>query len=264
MLISRNICWFANTRSIRKFSSNAEKWDIYSSVSVERTPIISRDFTDLELRFHKLLQDIEFEKSHKSPFEVRLVGDKVRAKQFSEGTVSIAEMESFPKQTGQDFLDASIEELKSFKFGSKSGGDAVEKDTKSLKRALDRYLLLLVKEQIGQNEKWVLPQGKHIDGESLRDCAERIVKEKCGSHLQVKIMGNAPFGFYKYRYPRAVRKGESVGAKIFFYKAFHLKGQVELNNDSPLDFMWACRNELNVLPYDYLKSVQQFLIDEEH
>lgn len=46
--------------------------------------------------------------------------------------------------------------------------------------------------------------------------AERILSNHFGDSITVKLYGNAPCGFYKYKYPTEVRKKSStVGAKVF-------------------------------------------------
>ncbi|XP_014281195.1 large ribosomal subunit protein mL46 [Halyomorpha halys] len=250
-----------STSSI-KHNIKDEKWDIISAVGLERKPVITRDLTELESRFNQLLLQIEYERSHKSNIEVRQMNDRKRAQDVKEGKISITDMESFPQQTGQDFIDASLEELKSFNFAPRKNSTS-KSDTKSVNRDWDRYLLLLVNEKIGENYQWVLPQGKHKDGETLRQTAERVLLEKCGGNIKCQFMGNAPCGFYKYKYPKLARK-ETVGAKIFFYKAEFFSGQIELEKCNCKDYEWATRQELEKIPNEYLKSVKMFLIDEEH
>lgn len=254
---------YFSTLGESNLKTSKEKWDILSAVSLERRPVITRDLNEIEKQFYKQLQEIEYEGSYKSNFEIRMVKDKKRAKEVKAGNISITEMDKFPQQTAQDFLDASTEELNSFKFANRRNSENIENNLKSLKRALDRYLLLLIRENIGQKAQWILPQGKHIHGETLRDTAERVLQEKCGPNIQAKFLGNAPFGFYKYRYPKVVRCGDSVGSKIFFFKAQLLNGQAQIS-EMCSDFMWATRSELEILPHEYLKSVKMFLIDEEH
>ena len=258
-----------SSKYVRSFTNTAiqkniqkENWDVLSAVSLERNPIITRDLTELEIKLTKLLHQIEYENSHKSNFEIRVENDEKRAEKVKKGDINISEMDGFPQQTGQDFLDSSLEELRSFKLADRYRNN-LESNKKSLDRALDRYLLLLVNEKIGQKNLWVLPQGKNQPGETLRQTAERVLLEKCGDNIRTRFMGNAPSGFYKYRYPKSVRN-DSVGAKIFFFKAQFISGQVELLNKSCSDYTWATRQELEKLPYEYLKSVNMFLIDEEH
>uniref|UniRef100_A0A0A9W4P4 Large ribosomal subunit protein mL46 n=1 Tax=Lygus hesperus TaxID=30085 RepID=A0A0A9W4P4_LYGHE len=248
---------------VRNLSSSSEKWDLVSAVSLERLPVITRELKDVETRFMAFLNQVEKERSHKSNFELRREADKKRAKELEKGAE--LDLDSQPQQTAQDFLDASTEELQNFKFAKRLGSPDVENDTKSTLRAKDRRLLLLVKDKFGSQPDskplWLLPQGKHQGEPSLRATAERVLAEKCGPNLQVKWLGNAPAGFYKFKYPKVLRK-ETVGAKIFFFKAQLLNGSVDATKCQ--DFQWATRNELNSLHEDYRKSVASFLIDEEH
>ncbi len=117
-------------------------------------------------------------------------------------------------------------------------------DAKSPERKLDRKLVLLVKQKLGDKQHWILPQGARKDNETMRQvhyvnvneirnfehllsrykmnnlfkflqCAERSLSELCGNTFAVSFMGNAPCGFYKYKYPQKVRSSHGfVGAKV--------------------------------------------------
>ncbi|XP_021263197.1 39S ribosomal protein L46, mitochondrial [Numida meleagris] len=82
-----------------------------------------------------------------------------------------------------------------------------------------------------------------------------------GDHIQAKILGNAPYGIYKYKFPRAIRTEDNVGAKVFFYKAFLQSSdlsQAELKKD----YLWVTKDELgDYLKSEYLKKVNRFLLD---
>ncbi|XP_073992489.1 mitochondrial ribosomal protein L46 [Rhodnius prolixus] len=265
-LLLRNLLKRRNT-AIRAFTqeinakSETEKWDLLAGVSLERLPIITRDFDENEQKMFNLLSRIELENSHKSNFEVRLENDMKRAKELKEGTLENIDLDGAPQQTAQDFLDMCHEELKSFKFGSRKAEEKAENDLKSTRRALDRRLLLLIKEKIGDKQYWILPQGVYKGEESLRLTAERVLQEKCGNSINARFLGNCPCGFYKYKYPKHARN-HSVGANIFFFKAQLLEGQVDRKLCD--EFQWATRKELKVLPENYYKTVRKFLIDEEH
>lgn len=54
--------------------------------------------------------------------------------------------------------------------------DADKKDDrKSLNRKLDSNLMLLVKQKIGNQELWLLPQVEWQPGETMRNTAERAM-----------------------------------------------------------------------------------------
>lgn len=82
-----------------------------------------------------------------------------------------------------------------------------------------------------------------------------------GDHVQAKILGNAPSGIYKYKFPRAIRTEDNLGAKVFFFKAFLQSGdlsQTELRKD----YLWVTKDELgDYLKPEYLKKVNGFLLD---
>lgn len=102
--------------------------------------------------------------------------------------------------------------------------------------------------------------------------ADRILKEFC-PEVRAKVLGNAPWGFYKYKYPKRTVEGqglEAVGAKVFFYKAQIQEGDVQREGKKekdPLfkDYIWARREELpGKLHPEYFKQVSEFLIDERN
>lgn len=53
-------------------------------------------------------------------------------------------------------------------------------DRTSLHRQLDRNLVLLVKEKLGDEDVWMLPQAEWQPGETLRGTAERILATLSG------------------------------------------------------------------------------------
>ena len=85
-------------------------------------------------------------------------------------------------------------------------------DKKSLERSLQTHLLLAVHQKLGQEYKWVVPHMKREEGQNLRETAESALQTFC-PQVQARILGNAPWGFYKYKYPRDNRE-PTVGAKV--------------------------------------------------
>uniref|UniRef100_A0A1B6DCR1 Large ribosomal subunit protein mL46 n=1 Tax=Clastoptera arizonana TaxID=38151 RepID=A0A1B6DCR1_9HEMI len=245
-------------------ANTSEKWDLLSAVSLERKPIITKNLNDMEQKFIKLLSEIEYERSHKSDHEVRKEKDKVKVQQLKSAKNTDFEGEVI-QQTAQDLEDLYKDELKHFKFSDRKTEADYKNDLKSVNRVLDQSLLLLIKQKIGNKMYWTLPQGINLEGETMRQTAERVLKECCGGSLNAKFLGNAPCGFYKYKYPKKCSKDDSIiGAKIFFFKAQLISGVPEFSNQQKIEYQWATRSELNtMLQKDYKRSVSLFLVDNE-
>lgn len=91
----------------------AEKWDLYSSICLERHPIIIQSMQEIELKFYNMLKKIEFENSLKSDHELR----KEREKNVQNVNLhNTDEDDAILLQTAQDFEDSNQEELNNFKF----------------------------------------------------------------------------------------------------------------------------------------------------
>lgn len=237
-----------------------EKWDLCSSVCLEREPVIAPDLTELEFQFSQLLEKLEFVYSMKSEHEIRLEMERKQTELIKSGQLEDINVDTFAQKTAQDFEDASQEEREKFQPAQRIREADKQKNTRSLDRKLSERLLYLSELKIGGKNTWVLPFSTRNDGETMRQTAERVLKEMCGNNLHVSFLGNAPCGVYKYKYPASVNNN-SVGAKIFFFKARYLKGQIDAPKNAVNDFQWLCKTELsNILHPDYYHSVSQFLV----
>ena len=143
----------------------------------------------------------------------------------------------------------------------------VTNDTKSLNRCLDKHLMLVCNQTIGSKSKWLLPQAINTSGETMVETAKRALKLFSNNNLEVKFLGNAPSAVYSYRYPKEVTKSifpEKKGAKIFFFKAYHLDGDFEPNKELCGDYKWLNRKELpSLLDNKYWESINNSLFVEE-
>lgn len=234
------------------------KWDLVSSICLERKPRITKDLNDMEFKYSNALSKLEYELSFKSDHEIKKIKDKLYAEELKKKDSFVEEV---TMQTAQEFEDSWKKELEQFKFGNRMTDADIKNDTTSTERKQGNSLLLVTKQKLGKNSYWVLPQGIRQEGETMRQAAERILKENCGPSLQTKFLGNAPCGFYKYRYPKGANIKHSVGMKIFFFKAQLIEGNV--SKDVCQEFQWLTQKELDIFNEDYLKSVKMFLVDEE-
>ncbi|XP_055689810.1 39S ribosomal protein L46, mitochondrial [Lutzomyia longipalpis] len=239
-----------------------EKWDLLAGVLVERLPILGKSLNPIETKYQKMLMDVEFEQSLLSDHERRHEKDILLAESIKKGLeVDLDDVAS--KQTAEDFEDACDEELEAFKLASRQTEADRKKDFTSVQRKLEDTLFLLVEQTVGNKKIFLLPQGVRQEGETMRQTADRVLREICGEKLNVQVYGNAPVGFYKYKYPQSQRK-EAVGAKVFFFRAAHLAGnpgKVEKSEKGTGKFLWHTKEEIEgKLPPEYMRSVQQFLL----
>jgi len=120
-------------------------------------------------------------------------------------------------------------------------------DRKSLYRALDKRLYLIVKKARSQHA-WGFPQGgwELKDGYHLRNTAERELKEECGDLLNTFFIGNAPMGYISYPIPKDLQPkfDNAHKTKLFFYKARYLRGPIRLNAEELEDHLWVTKQEM--------------------
>ncbi|XP_055950196.1 39S ribosomal protein L46, mitochondrial-like [Argiope bruennichi] len=249
----------------RQFSNAYCVWHTVGALCLERKPVVTQELTPLEQRYFQYLQKLEIEKSYLSDHEKRHLEDLRIAEKLKKGEVE--DMDTVSKQTAQDFEDACIEEFNKYKPNPRITEADKTNDRKSLHRKLDSSLVLVVKQKLGNDYRWILPQTIHQEGDTLRQTAERSLHELCPDPIQVRFMGNAPVGYYKYKYPKAARKDGVIGAKVFFFKAQLLEKNPKYLNfnitDTNNDILWLTHSELNeVLQTDYGKTVQTFLLPD--
>ncbi|KZC13340.1 39S ribosomal protein L46, mitochondrial, partial [Dufourea novaeangliae] len=232
-----------------------KKWDLFSAVCLERHPVITKPMEDIEARYHEMLQQREFENSLISDFEIQLKQELSR----KEKTISTDEnVDEIVTQTLQDFEDSSKQELMKFKFAPRTGEDT-DDGTPMLKRKLDKTLVLLVTQQVGCDNFWIPPQNIRKHRETMIQTAQRTVQELCGNNIKVKFYSSAPIGFYQYKYPKDVRLKGQDGAKIFYFLAKYISGDIS----SDIKHCWLDREELKKTVHPNLYgSLSQFLLPE--
>ncbi|KAL1271846.1 hypothetical protein QQF64_030862 [Cirrhinus molitorella] len=240
----------------------ASPWALHGAVCLQRLPVVSQDRSPIEEEFMELMHQMELERSLLSDHELRLLEDAARmSRKQEEDYDSDEEDEDYRDKeivTAQDLEDTWEQKLKQFQPAPRSQG-VDKKDMGSSELCLADSLILLVKKDVGSQKLWLLPQIQWQMGETLRQTAERALASLPGADLKATFLGNAPCGFYKYKYPKDIQKEDSVGAKVFFFKAV-LSGHKHL----PLEknsFAWVKKDELqDFLKPEYLKQVRRFIM----
>ncbi|XP_055041236.2 large ribosomal subunit protein mL46 [Misgurnus anguillicaudatus] len=243
-----------------KTASAASQWSLHGAVCLQRLPVISQDRSPIEEEFMELLQQMELERSLLSDHELRLLEDAARMSRKQEEDYDSDEEKDYGDEeivTAQDLEDTWEQKFKQFHPAQRSKGDKL--DVSSSERCLADSLILLVKQDVGSQKVWLLPQIQWQAGETLRQTAERALGNLPGADLKATFLGNAPCGFYKYRYPKDIQKEGRVGAKVFFFKAMTCSPKhLPLEKNS---FAWVKKDELqDFLKPEYLKQVNRFIM----
>lgn len=114
-------------------------------------------------------------------------------------------------------------------------------DRRSLERRLDDSLFLIVKRNRKDNS-WQFPQGKWVEGETMRDTAERVLYRAVGKN-RFWFPGNCPMGHFCYEYPEELKKQrKNFGAKLFFHRAVLLPNtRLKIETRLYTDYAWIAR-----------------------
>lgn len=212
-----------------------------------------------------LMQQMEIEKSLYSDHEIRLMEDEERLRRKMsddyDSDDDVADDGGKDIVMTQDLEDKWEQKMRQFRLAPRVTEADADNDKTSLNRKLDTNLILLVKERLGSQDSWLLPQIYWEKGETMRQTAERALSTVSGGNLQVRFLGNAPCGFYKYKFPKAARTEDSIGAKVFFFKAYLQNGDVATTMKKE-NFVWVSKSELqDYLKPAYLSEVSKCILD---
>jgi len=264
----RQLTKFRAPIAAARFNSTAanskveKKWDLMAAVVIERPPYITPKLSGLEEKVTASLDEKEFEISLMNDHELRHKRDiekQERKKRGEEGDDGEAVI------TALDLEDSWKKAADSFSPSS----NTMEAGLKSVKREMDRPLRLLAKYKYGSDIHWNVPYIVHNQGETLRGTAERAVMQRVGDNLNVQVLGNAPWSFYKYTYPKHYQdKTDRRGAKVWLFKGLLMNDffeNVSVNLDEGLiDYQWATRQEMQeLLDKDTYKAIDNMLHDED-
>ncbi|KAJ1179916.1 hypothetical protein NDU88_005147 [Pleurodeles waltl] len=239
-------------------------WRLLGAVCLQRPAVVSQERTAIQQEMAHLMQQMELEKSLYSDHEIRLMEDEERLRRkMSDDYDSDFDDDDGGKEIvmTQDLEDKWEQKMKQFRLAPRVTEADAKNDKTSLNRKLDTNLILLVKERLGSEDSWLLPQTHWQQGETMRQTAERALFTVSGGNLQVRFLGNAPCGFYKYRFPKTSRTEDNIGAKVFFFKACLQNGDLATTMKKE-NFVWVSKSELqDYLNPAYLSEVSKFILD---
>jgi len=258
----------AHKHSIETLDPNKVKgvgWRLVVAVCVTRHPLLCQELHPIEQKFSQQITELEQRESVQSDFELRVMEDEARKVLGDTVDLGVREEETQLKSALENLDQWSKEEEK---FRSKLNfSDSIPAG--ALGAEPTRQVVLVTKTQLGDDDLWMLPQDAWQPGETLRETSERIVEEQCDPALRIRILGNAPVGFFKYKYPKKVRQENEegfIGVKMFFYRGYvggNYRRSLKLLRDSNQEELWLSHDQLDEkLSPRYCNAVKQFLIDD--
>ncbi|XP_073506959.1 large ribosomal subunit protein mL46 [Phyllobates terribilis] len=236
-------------------------WRLHGAVCLKRPAVVSHSKTPLQQEVEELLKQIDLEKSFYSDHELQLMKDAERLRRKQSDTYDSDDEEEQDIVIAQDMEDTWEQKWKQMKLAPRVTEADEQNDRTSLNRKLENPLVLLVKEKIVNEEIWMFPQVEWLAGETMRQTAERALSNLSENSIEAHFLGNAPCGFYKYKFPKTLRSEDKMGAKVFFFKAL-LKTKYVPTNKKKGDYVWVSKDELkDYLKPAYLSEVNKFVIE---
>ncbi|XP_014898298.1 large ribosomal subunit protein mL46 isoform X1 [Poecilia latipinna] len=235
-------------------------WSLMAAVCLQRLPVITADCSPIEQRFKQMLQQMELEKSMLSDHELRLMEDAERmSRRQADDYDSDEDLGDQEIMMTQDLEDSWEQRLKNFQPAPRVRAD-IDEDLTSVQRCLADSLVLLAEQQVGAEKLWLLPQAAWQEGETLRQTAERALNSVTAAGVKATFLGNTPCGVYKYKLPKAARTENSVGVKVFFFKAILADGTP--GSAPTASLLWLKKSELQkYLKPAYMMNVGRFILN---
>ncbi|XP_042680456.1 39S ribosomal protein L46, mitochondrial [Centrocercus urophasianus] len=151
-------------------------WKLFGALCLLRLPRITQPLRKEEEEMAALMEQIELEKSHYSDHEIRKLEEEEQLRRRKEG-LHDDEDEELGRTVvmAQDLEEKWEQKLLQFSPAPRITEADKKNDRTSLNRKLDSNLMLLVKQKIGNQELWLLPQAEWQPGETLRSTVERAM-----------------------------------------------------------------------------------------
>eukprot|EP01100_Stratorugosa_tubuloviscum_P003762 TRINITY_DN190_c0_g2_i1.p1 TRINITY_DN190_c0_g2~~TRINITY_DN190_c0_g2_i1.p1 ORF type:complete len:467 (+),score=217.85 TRINITY_DN190_c0_g2_i1:156-1556(+) len=219
----RSLMIRAKNLKLNDLSDPSKKWQIIAALIIERYPRVFKIEPWME-EYNQFQLKKNNEIAIKTPLDDIISAIKPNWKEISAKEKRAMEIfKPAPLRTSDD------------QSGNK----------KSLNRKLEEKLFLITKRPREQFA-WQFPHTPWIQGETLRQSAERALDNYFESDLFIQFLSNSPAGHHIYEYPNLYQKKTGFdGAKVFFYRVEYISGGVHLKTKKYNDHLWVSKSELN-------------------
>ncbi|KAK5579630.1 hypothetical protein RB653_009315 [Dictyostelium firmibasis] len=229
-----------------------DQYKYTSGVIIERFPSLNPLPNEIEKTYIKSYERLQ-EIVRRDPIRfVSLVED---LPEFKE--------ESREKKDQEGAQDEFEEDFSNYTPESRLTEDDIKDNRKSLDRKLDKSLYLIINKS-GSRYDWQFPSTNWIKGESMKNTAERSLRDSLGSNWKYFIPSQAPCGVFKYSVDEDVQELiKAQGIKEFFYRANYFGGDFQINPKIVKDHLWVTKDELKeYFDEEYYNETIKLIFDD--
>lgn len=226
-----------------------------------RSPIITRELSEFEKAFYAYQRHLKSRLASPFPLDFYFTKGSLAAKRWQAGEHSRSNDTHLKEEiTGEERELQEEEDIASQVAMSRTTQADKDHDTKSLNRALDRTLYLLLRKDRDEYA-WQFPQGAMGLNETLTDSSSRVLTSLAGRNMKTWQVGKIPVGHLQYPYQD--RHGHP-GNKVFFMKSRIFAGQCQLSRDAGVvEYGWFTSDEVNEkVDERYWKQVKAMLASQ--
>ncbi|KXN90472.1 54S ribosomal protein L17, mitochondrial, partial [Leucoagaricus sp. SymC.cos] len=251
-------------------SKKSPKPRLSTAIILNRSPIITRSPTPFEQAYYAYQARIRRALHQPFPYDFYFKQGSLLETRFNleeKDREKGAFGSSFAKDDAQDPVKAEADKAAVKLLAEQEGeGQALAPrehpsdksgDTKSLDRAGERNLYLLLKAKENGKEVWRFPQGGVEKSQLLHQAAQEDLYAECGENMDTWIVSRNPIGVYK---PTQFEPSAPEHV-VFFYKAHIMAGQVK-PAEGIQDFAWLTKQEIEKHVHKaYWQNVKDMLSD---
>ncbi|KYQ94225.1 hypothetical protein DLAC_11589 [Tieghemostelium lacteum] len=231
------------------------QFKLTSAVIIERFPSLEPEPTEYEKEHYEAIERLS-EIHDREP--LRMINIVEDLPEFKEDTSK----QDAAAASGQN-ADEYEEDFSNYQPEPRVTEDDLKNNRKSLNRHLDKSLYLIIQKQ-GSRYTWQFPSTNYINGESIKNTAERALRDSTGNNWKYWIPSQAPCGVYKYSVDKELQDLLKVeGIKEFFFRSHYFGGDLQMNTKIVKDHLWVSKSELKeYLDKEYYDQVFPLIYDD--
>ncbi|KAI8929898.1 39S mitochondrial ribosomal protein L46-domain-containing protein [Entophlyctis helioformis] len=222
-------------------------------ILLKRSPVVLPELSEFQQAYYAYREDME--RSEARPFDHTFYfkkGSSTEKRWLDAQKAAAAAVSGSGSAAASTVAQPLEDELAKLEKAPRLTAADAKGDVKSLDRALQRTLYLVVKQKdaASAGASWRFPQGSVLGNELLHEAAPARLADACGDAMDTWFVGKAPVGHAK-----------DSTKTVFYMKAHILAGKV-VPSGKVTDHAWLTKQELaSKLEPEYYAQVSGMLSD---